>query len=97
MRFSLAARALGAHQPQSARLIPRRVKPIAEPLDGHTLLAFFTVTGTADNADSVSHGGTGTQLSPFQMSSLPRTGRRTLAPRPRRRRWAAHPRCALVL
>src|SRR5690349_12328019 len=32
--------------------------------------AFYTVTGTADNTDSVTHGGSGTAGSPFQMSSL---------------------------
>jgi hypothetical protein len=43
---------------------------IAEPLERRMLLAFYTVTGTADNTDSAVHGGAGTQLSPFQMSSL---------------------------
>jgi hypothetical protein len=32
--------------------------------------AFYTVTATADNTDSVTHGGSGTAGSPFQMSSL---------------------------
>jgi len=32
--------------------------------------AFYTVTSTADNTDSVIHGGSGTQGSPYQMSSL---------------------------
>src|SRR5262245_14171955 len=49
---------------------PRRVRPTAEFLECRRLLAFYTVTGTADNTDSVSHGGTGTAGSPFQMSSL---------------------------
>ena len=31
---------------------------------------FYTVTGTADNTDSATHGGSGTAGSPFQMSSL---------------------------
>jgi hypothetical protein len=43
---------------------------LAEPLEGRMLLAFYTVTGTADNTDAVTHGGAGTQVSPFQMSSL---------------------------
>ena len=32
--------------------------------------AFYTVTATADNTDSATHGGSGTAGSPFQMSSL---------------------------
>ncbi|MEI6914849.1 MAG: hypothetical protein WCL39_06940, partial [Armatimonadota bacterium] len=35
-----------------------------------TAAHYYTVTGTADNTDSVVHGGTGTQPSPYQMSSL---------------------------
>src|SRR6185436_14536096 len=31
---------------------------------------FYTVTGTTDNTDSATHGGSGTAGSPFQMSSL---------------------------
>jgi trimeric autotransporter adhesin len=31
---------------------------------------FYTVTGTADNNDSATHGGSGTSGSPFQMSSV---------------------------
>lgn len=31
---------------------------------------FYTVTGTVDNTDSVTHGGSGAQATPFQMSSL---------------------------
>ena len=31
---------------------------------------FYTVTGTADNVDSATHGGSGTAGAPFQMSSL---------------------------
>ncbi|MFS8085799.1 MAG: beta strand repeat-containing protein, partial [Acidobacteriota bacterium] len=42
------------------------VSPAAAPLPG----VFYTVTGTADNTDAVTHGGTGTAGDPFQMSSL---------------------------
>ncbi len=31
---------------------------------------FYVVTGTTDNTDSATHGGAGTSLNPFQMSSL---------------------------
>src|ERR1039457_2976318 len=39
-------------------------------LSSRTQAAFYTVTGTADNTDSATHGGSGTAGSPFQMSSL---------------------------
>lgn len=37
---------------------------------GRATSFFYTVTGTTDNTDSATHGGSGTAGSPFQMSSL---------------------------
>ena len=36
----------------------------------HTQANFYTVTGTVDNTDAATHGGSGTVGAPFQMSSL---------------------------
>ena len=43
---------------------------VALVLCGNADAAFYTVTSTADNTDSATHGGSGTVGSPFQMSSL---------------------------